>query len=779
MSFSQRRHWVWIIVGIILAHIPGNVGTGRPIGAVCLYTVANATETTVGAMILTRLGRERVTFSSVHQLLRLFIVAIPANALIAFLLAGPVVYFHFAANFWYFWRLWFVADGLGILLVTPVILSSLGGDCRHLTPLRLVETACILLASAFLGLWIFHGSAPAMAIAKDLPMVFTIPLIIWAAIRLNVTVTSLTALVFAAIAVLETVAGHGPFVDHSSSLQGVLVSLQVAVMAWATCGLVISVAIAQNRDALQLLTDREDLFRLLATNSPAAIFQFNAAGKCIYMNQQWQTITGQSITDALGLGWADTLHPDDRLRVGDEWRRAVESASEYVGEYRICRPSGEIRWINARLSALPFRQNAPSGYVGIGIDVTNRKRIEEELEDRRRFHVLVADLSATLVDADADEVDQAVRDALVKLAESLDIDRISLAQRSADNQKLHIIFGHVRVGPQFEPAMRMDTMHPWTWKRLSAGETVGFEKLDELPSEAAVDKASWIERSIKSLLLIPISIGGTEQFTFGAAIVGRERKFSAEFAQRFRVLGETFANAIVRAAADRDLRQNEGMLRQLNVELSRTEDRERRRLAALLHDDLAQSIFGATAQLVALRRQGTSGSQTQPLDSVISTLDQALTKTRELTYELCPPVLYEQGLVAALSKLCEQLSQHHGLVCRVETVDGEHRLDVELAGLIYQAVRELLMNVVKHAHASRADVRLEQSADQLSITVADDGGGIASKGVRYLPCGFGLFNIRQRLTALGGRLEITSSPGAGCTVRLLLPSIPQSPVDRE
>jgi signal transduction histidine kinase len=325
----------------------------------------------------------------------------------------------------------------------------------------------------------------------------------------------------------------------------------------------------------------------------------------------------------------------------------------------------------------------------------------------------------------------------------------------------------------------MDTMHPWAWQRLSAGEIVKFEKLDEVPSLAVLDKANWLKRSTKSLLLVPISVGGTELFVFAAVMVARERKFSEEFAQRFRVLGETFANAIFRAAVDRDLHQNEAMLRELNVELSRTEDRERRRLAAVLHDDLAQSIFGATAQLVALRGLPASAPQAQPIDSVISILDQALRQARELTYELCPPVLYERGLVAALSKLGEQLTQRHGLICRVETFNGEHRLNDELAGLMYQAVRELLMNVVKHAHASRADVRLHQSDDQLSITVSDDGIGVVSNGVRNLPSGFGLFNIRHRLAALGGQMEIMSRPGAGCAVRLVFPPIPRSAGSKE
>jgi PAS domain S-box-containing protein len=779
MSLSERHHWPWVIFGIILAHIPGNIGTHRPIGAICLFCAANVTETTVGALILTRLGREKVAFTSVRQLLRLFIVAGPANALIALPLAGLVVHFHFAADFWNFWRLWFVADGLGILLVTPILLSFIGGDCRQLTAAQIIEATWVLAISTILGVLVFQGKTAPIEIAFDLPVVFTIPLIVWSAIRLNVTITSLTALIFAGISVLETVAGHGPFVDHHNTLEGVLVSLQVAIMAWSTCGLVISVAIAQNRETLHLVSDRENRFRLLATSSPAAVFQTDATGQCIYINQRWQTITGQSAQEALGDGWARALHPDDMPKVRDEWRRAVETAGDFVAEYRVRRPSGEIRWITARVTALSFRQGFPQGHIGVAIDVTDRKRIEEELEDRRRFHALIADLSATLVNAYADKVDQAVHDALVRLSESLDFDRVSLSRRSDDGKQMHLIASHFRDGPQFDIGMRVDTLHPWAWKKINAGECIALNNLDELPPEGAIDKASWASRSIKSVMLVPIFIAGTRLFVLSVSNTTRERIWTDDQALRFRVLGELFANAIVRAAADRDLRQSESMLRRLNVELSRTEDRERRRLATVLHDDLAQSIFAATAQLVALRGQPASQTAAQPIDSVISILDQALRQARELTYELCPPVLYELGLVAAITKLGEQITQRHGLICNVKVAETERPLDSELAGLLYQAVRELLMNVVKHAHAHRIDIFLDQRDDHLSITVTDDGIGVVSKNIQSLPSGFGLFNIRERLRALGGQMEMTSTGGAGCSVRLLVPSMPRDSAFKE
>ena len=104
---------------------------------------------------------------------------------------------------------------------------------------------------------------------------------------------------------------------------------------------------------------------------------------------------------------------------------------------------------------------------------------------------------------------------------------------------------------------------------------------------------------------------------------------------------------------------------------------------------------------------------TESLQPVITMLDDALRQTRELTFELCPPVLYELGLNRALEKLIEQFQRRFGLACRLHVDQGDNRLDSELAGLLYQAVRELLMNIVKHSGAHNADIRLVHDADRI------------------------------------------------------------------
>ncbi len=155
-------------------------------------------------------------------------------------------------------------------------------------------------------------------------------------------------------------------------------------------------------------------------------------------------------------------------------------------------------------------------------------------------------------------------------------------------------------------------------------------------------------------------------------------------------------------------------------------------------------------------------------------LTQALAYTRTLVAELAPPVLHEFGLLAALPWLAEQMKRY-GLAVTVELPQKEDlRLPTDRLVLIFQSVKELLLNAAKHAHTGRASVLLERRGEDLRIEVRDAGEGFdpaaltAALQSASTP-GFGLFSIRERMLALGGRLELISSPGHGTSATLIMP----------
>ncbi len=219
------------------------------------------------------------------------------------------------------------------------------------------------------------------------------------------------------------------------------------------------------------------------------------------------------------------------------------------------------------------------------------------------------------------------------------------------------------------------------------------------------------------------------------------------------------------------LRQSRAKLQSLASELTVTEERERRRIAEELHDHLAQLLVVSRMKLSHAIRQTAANSslsaQLQDLDQVI---DQALKYTRSLVVQLTPPVLHELGFQPALQWLASWMDQQ-GLKVSLRLAQQPVRLSGDQAILLYQSVRELLMNVLKHAGTGRAVVSVgEDHGGLLRVSVTDEGRGFdVNEADNTEPNHFGLFSIKERIEGLNGRVEIRSSPGEGTCVTLLVP----------
>jgi PAS domain S-box-containing protein len=216
----------------------------------------------------------------------------------------------------------------------------------------------------------------------------------------------------------------------------------------------------------------------------------------------------------------------------------------------------------------------------------------------------------------------------------------------------------------------------------------------------------------------------------------------------------------------------QNQLRSLASELSLAEERERRRIASELHDHIGQTLAICKIKLGALQELASSTDLTGFCNEIRELIEQMIRYTRSLTADLSPPVLYELGLEAALEWLTERIREQHGIL--VEFMDdGEDKpMNDEIRVLLFKAVRELLVNVVKHAHPAKAKVSIQRNRGHLRITVQDDGVGfntLETNSNLGNNGGFGLFSIRERLGHLGGHVEVESERGFGTRVSLVMP----------
>jgi signal transduction histidine kinase len=202
------------------------------------------------------------------------------------------------------------------------------------------------------------------------------------------------------------------------------------------------------------------------------------------------------------------------------------------------------------------------------------------------------------------------------------------------------------------------------------------------------------------------------------------------------------------------------------VEIALAEERERRRIASCLHDEVGHRLALAILQARRLgRAEGLSEEARNALARLGGELEGAIAATRGLTSELASPVLYEIGLEAAFESLGDRLeaggqARFH-LACDPLTAT----LPKDTAIILYRIGEELLVNVAKHAGASHVYVRLNIAGDHLTFAVEDDGRGLGAQaaGAAGPRGGLGLAAIRDRVAQLGGRFEIASAPATGGT----------------
>ncbi|MFO7958050.1 MAG: PAS domain S-box protein [Candidatus Brocadiia bacterium] len=213
-------------------------------------------------------------------------------------------------------------------------------------------------------------------------------------------------------------------------------------------------------------------------------------------------------------------------------------------------------------------------------------------------------------------------------------------------------------------------------------------------------------------------------------------------------------------------------LRHMASELSMIEQRERRRIASALHDQIGQTLALSKIKLGSLRQSLDERPEAEELEYVRQLIDDSISYTRSLVFELSPPILFELGLGPALEKLSRRIGDQYDLEVRFEDDGREKPLSPDLRVLLFQAAREVLVNVVKHAEATSATVSVERDDQKVRVTVEDDGIGFeASDPLQHARTegGFGLFSIHERLDHLGGRLQISSTPGQGTSVTLVSP----------
>jgi signal transduction histidine kinase len=219
-----------------------------------------------------------------------------------------------------------------------------------------------------------------------------------------------------------------------------------------------------------------------------------------------------------------------------------------------------------------------------------------------------------------------------------------------------------------------------------------------------------------------------------------------------------------RKRSEQLLQASQAKLATLTAEMSLTEERERKRIAQSIHDQVVQDLALGKLKLDQALKNKLIPSH-PALTDLQNVLTDSMNDLRNLCIDLSPPLLYEMGLKSAIECMGEQFAKDYGFSLVVSGDEGlELREDIRVT--LFQMARELIINMVKHARASAASVLISQKETTVSLEVVDNGAGFNLDSYRE---GFGLSSIRQRVSYLGGTIKIVTAPVAGTRVVINIP----------
>lgn len=474
-------------------------------------------------------------------------------------------------------------------------------------------------------------------------------------------------------------------------------------------------------EILKALRDSEEGYRKLVETSQALVWRCNAKGRFVYLNPAWENTHGYKLEEMLGKPFTDFQTEEVAARDMQEFRRQLRGG--LVNDYETTHIAKSGEEIHLIFNPIPWYDAAGRivGIQGTAYDITAQKKMEEKVAANEKL--------------------------LRTITENLPNTYLSIIEKD-----LTVSY---TVGRGFLS------------QNLAPADFVGMTLEEIFGEQASEVKEYYLKTFQGEETVFEVFHNNQYQWYHTVPLEGESGEVS-------RILVFVL-NITERKEAEEQLRRNQEQLRALASDLVLTGEQERRRIAIELHDGVGQALSVVKMKLGALRAfAATSSKAVKVLDEVCVLTDQVIQATRSLTFDLSPPILYELGLEAAIEWLAEQFQERHDIQIAVEDDRQSKPLNNDVRILLFQMVRELLLNAVKHAQGRHAYVFISRRNREIQIEIADDGIGFDHSPVdpgffKGRSSGFGLFSIRERLNFLGGNFQIESESGHGTRVVVVAP----------
>jgi len=442
-----------------------------------------------------------------------------------------------------------------------------------------------------------------------------------------------------------------------------------------------------------------------------------------FISENCEHVLGYKTDEILskGFSWLKLIHPDDIPKLQAEVKEFVGSdQTQWVQEYRLRNSDGQFRWFQEQ-GSLSANGHGSVRIQSVLVDIDHHTQTHDALKESEEHFRILAEQSPNMI-----FINQRGRViyANEQCVKTMGYDRAEFYAPDFDFYVLVSPENHDTIRRNMQKHARGENVPPMEYTIVTkAGETI-----DVILSTRVI------------------------RYKGDLAILG------------------TITDITERKLSERRILKYQQRLRSLASELSRSEDRQRRELAANLHDGTCQELA-----LLKMQLQSTmvsmSGQHQESCKAICNGLTETMERLRDLSFDLSPTALYTSGLYAALEELIEnQLQKQSDITWTVNCAEKKDDLPDDIRALLYVAVRELLINALKHARADAITVQCEHRDGVCCISVTDNGVGFDFAEIEPSQSGgFGLFNIQERLSYFGGELTIHSECRRGSSVSLTLP----------
>lgn len=519
------------------------------------------------------------------------------------------------------------------------------------------------------------------------------------------------------------------------------------------------------------ILENPELPKILLETAQAIYLILDTNGNIVYFNSYMEEISGYKIDEIAGKDWFETFLPiENQKQTRNIFLTAINNI-QTRGNIDIikCKNNNEltIEWWD---KTIKDASGNVLGLLSIGYNITNRIKIENDIMIRdQRLESL-------------NMISQYPEDNLQSLLDLTLHEAIKLTNSQ---------IGYINLYDQVQ-----NTFNCISWSRDNTDKIYSRKK----PPSFDIDKAGILNEVLhqkkpiilnnyqlshsrdedcfsdhvpfKNFLAIPVLMQNTIVATL--AVANKPEDYTEADSMQLTLLMNGMWRHVERHQNKERMLDYQNKLKSLALQLSLSEEETQKKFSNLIHDEIAQDLAIIKMKLESLNQTpGNNTTTKSAVTQIMQITDEAIKHTRALMFELSPPLLHEFGLDNALELLTEQTQSRFKLTCTYLHEGNMPVLETKTRTIIFQSVRELIMNTVKHAKAKTVQLKTVCSDHDLSIIYEDDGIGFDLNALQNkakgLYSGFGLFSMKERIEYIGGSVQVSSSIGSGTRVILTLP----------